>query len=280
VAIVDVVANPRQPRKAFSLPELEELAQSIKLHGILEPLVVSPGSTDGQFILVAGERRLRAAELAGLAKVPVVVRETDDREKLELALIENIQRQDLNPLEEARAFKQLLDDFKLSHEDVATRVGRSRPTISNTLRLLELAPECQRALLDGRISAGHARAMLACTSNDQQRELLAQVEELHLSVRQVERYANQMARDSGEPKRGGGRKRDPRQPAEDPSNPRIERSLSRHLGTRVQVVSTGSGGRIVVEYYSTEERDRIVAKVIGAGDAAKKRAPAATEFTV
>lgn len=249
------------------------------MHGIIEPLVVSPGVAAGQFILVAGERRLRAAELAGLAKVPVVVRETDDREKLELALIENIQRQDLNPLEEARAFKQLLDDFKLSHDEVATRVGRSRPAVSNTMRLLELAPEAQRALMDGRISAGHARAMLACPDKNQQRELLGEIEELHLSVRQVERLAIQLARDAGVRKTAGP-KRDPRIPAEDPSNVRLERALSRHLGTRVQLVTAGSGGRIVVEYTDIEERDRITGQVLGSSERTAKRAAAASEFTV
>ncbi|MFO0702691.1 MAG: ParB/RepB/Spo0J family partition protein [Candidatus Andersenbacteria bacterium] len=268
VAIVDLVANPRQPRKTFPLPELETLAASIKTHGILEPLVVSPGATTGQFVLVAGERRLRAAELAGLAKVPVVVRDTDDREKLELALIENIQRQDLNPLEEARALKQLLEDFKLNHNEVAARVGRSRPAVSNILRLLELAPEAQRALLAGRISAGHARALLACSGHAQQVELLQVTEQQRLSVRDVERLAAQAVRGSQPSRRARGADD---ASAGDPAAEAAARKLSRQLGTRVQVITTGQAGRIVVEYSDAAERERIVDTMLGQGQRSSKR---------
>ena len=277
VAISDIVPNPRQPRKSFSLPELESLADSIKTHGILEPLVVSPGSTQGQFVLVAGERRLRAAELAGLAKVPVVVRETDDHEKLELALIENIQRQDLNPIEEARAFKQLIEDFKLTQLDVAKRVGRARASVTNIMRLLDLAPECQRALLEGRITAGHARALLTCPSKAQQVELLALAEAQKMSVRDVERLAIRASRAAGITGQGGRPAKEPE--IADPGAEVVARKLSRHLGTRVQVVTTPQhSGRIVVEYSSEDERDRIVDQVLGAGR--RTKAAAASEFTV
>ena len=276
VAISDLVPNPRQPRSAFPIKELEDLAQSIKTHGIIEPLVVSPGTTTGQYILVAGERRLRAAELAGLAKVPVIVRETNDREKLEIALIENIQRQDLNPLEEAKALKQLLEDFNLSQEEVARRIGRKRPTVTNSLRLLELSTKCQQALLAGRISAGHARAILACPSHSDQESLLEKVEELHLSVRQIERLASQTARNAGIVKAGGRPSRDA-QPAS-PANERAARLLGRKLGTRVQVVTAPNGGRIVIEYYSDEERERLVRAILG--KSANQPAASSIKFTV
>jgi ParB family chromosome partitioning protein len=252
VAIDQITPNPHQPRKRFNVEKLDELASSIKEHGILEPLVVSPEGTG--YILIAGERRLRAAELAGLKKVPVVVRATDNQEKLELALIENIQRQDLNALDEAKALRKLVRDFNLSQAEVAKQVGRSRPAIANSLRLLDLPAEIQRAVLEERISEGHARAILAAPTQAQQIELLRQIEETHLSVRQTERLARQVA-----PKKTVERAADPI----DPQLVNVARKLSSHLGTRVQVISAPRGGRIVVEYYSTEERDRVVNKMLG-----------------
>jgi ParB family chromosome partitioning protein len=255
VAITQIKPNPHQPRKRFNVEKLDELAGSIREHGILEPLVVSPEGSG--FILIAGERRLRAAELAGLKKVPVVVRPTDNQEKLELALIENIQRQDLNALDEAKALRKLVRDFNLNQAQVAKKVGRSRPAIANSLRLLELPAEIQRAVLEERISEGHARAILGAATQAQQIELLRQIEELHLSVRQTERLARQTA-----PKKKTERAPEP----VDASLVEAARQLSSHLGARVQVISAPRGGRIVVEYYSTEERDRLVSKMLGRQD--------------
>ena len=254
VAIDQIKPNPHQPRKRFNVEKLDELASSIREHGILEPLVVSPDGTSGKYILIAGERRLRASELAGLKKVPVVIRITDNQEKLELALIENIQRQDLNALDEAKALRKLVREFSLSQAQVAKKVGRSRPAIANSLRLLDLPAEIQRAVLEERISEGHGRAILGAPTQAQQIELLQQIEELHLSVRQTERLAQQAA-----PKKHTERA----SIQVDPQLITLARRLGSHLGARVQIIAAPRGGRIVIEYYSTEERDRLANKITG-----------------
>jgi ParB family chromosome partitioning protein len=270
VELGKIQPNPHQPRKRFAVEHLEDLASSIRAHGILEPLVVSPSSGDG-YILVAGERRLRAAELAGLKKVPVVVRATDDREKLELALVENIQRQDLNPLEEARALRKLLRDFRLSQQAVAERVGRSRSAVANCLRLLDLAPEVQKALLEETISEGHARALLGCSSQARQLEILQQIVELHLSVRHVERMVKTMSTPL--------EKRSSSPSLPDPRLERDARQLGRALGTRVQLVGAPRGGRIVIEYYSEDERARLV-KQLTQIEKSARRTETLNEFSV
>lgn len=251
-----IVPNPHQPRKQFKLPELEELAASIREHGILEPLVVSPGRQAGKYTLIAGERRLRAAELAGLQRVPVVVRQTDDQEKLELALIENIQRQDLNPLEEAKALRKLLRDFGLSQQQVATRVGRSRPAVANCLRLLDLTREAQQALLDERITEGHAKALLAVSGPDQV-ALVKEIESGHLSVRQTEQRIREILSHKNPHHRSAKTGQ-----AHDFQAEQTARSLSRHLGAKV-AVSGNSAGKITIEYHSRAERDRLVSKITG-----------------
>ncbi len=177
--------NPHQPRAAFDEEGLAELATSIAEHGVIQPVVVR-GSADGDYELVAGERRLRAARMAGLTEIPAVVRDTTASELLELALVENVQRADLNPIEEASAYRELIDEFGLTHEAVARRVGKSRVAISNSLRLLDLAPETLAAIVDGRISEGHGRALAALTIPELQRAVLQVVLERHLSVRQTE----------------------------------------------------------------------------------------------
>ncbi len=255
IAIEKITPNPHQPRKRFTPDKLEDLANSIKAHGILEPLVVSPSSVAGSYILIAGERRLRAAEMAGFATVPVVIRETDNQQKLELALVENIQRQDLNPLEEARAMRKLVAEFKLTQVQVARRLGRSAVAVSNTIRLLDLAPDVQQAVLEERISEGHARAILTCKSYTQQIELLLQVENLHLSVRQIERLASRLSKPM--------QKNESTAVADvDPMVEEEAKELSRHLGAKVQMVNATRGGRIVIEYYSEAERQRVVRQIL------------------
>src|SRR5512134_1280593 len=192
VPVDSIQRNPRQPREKFDLEELENLAVSIREHGVIQPLIVSPGP-GGNYTLIAGERRLQAARKAGLTTVPVVIRHATDQQFLELALIENIQRADLNPIEEAEAFQHLAKEFKMSHETIAARVGKSRVAITNTLRLLDASAAVKQALVDGKITEGHARAMLALTSPKAQENLLNQVVNLDLSVRQTEALAGKLS---------------------------------------------------------------------------------------
>ena len=188
-----VIPNPRQPRGVMDDQSLEELAESIREHGILQPLIVSPQPGTNQFVLIAGERRLRAARIAGLAQVPVIIRQASDQERLELALIENIQRADLTPLETAEAFQLLSDEFGLRHEDIAVRVGKSRESVSNTLRLLKLPEEVKQALRAGSISEGHARALLGLNNSIAQVSALKTVLEHKMTVRQTEELVKMLS---------------------------------------------------------------------------------------
>lgn len=257
--ITKIKSNPQQPRKRFSLPELESLSASIKQYGILEPLIVSPDlQSRERYVLIAGERRLRAAELAGLQKVPVVLRSSDEQEKLEIALVENIQREDLNPLEEARALRKLLSDFNLGQEEVAKKVGRSRSKVANSLRLLDLAAEVQRALLEEQISEGHAKVIMSLTNQAHQIELLHKILDENLSVRQTEKLASSFSS-----KRPRKYSLPDLKEQIDPEDEKISRKLSQRLGAKVQVIRAHKGGRFVIEYYSQEERDRLCQEIIG-----------------
>src|SRR5512133_2661958 len=188
IAIDLIQRNPRQPREKFDIEELENLAASIREHGVIQPLIVSPGK-NGIYILIAGERRLQASRKAGLQTVPVVIRHATDQQLLELALIENVQRADLNAIEEAEAYQNLAKEFRMSHEMIAARVGKSRVAVTNTLRLLDASAAVKQALVDARITEGHARALLALTSAKAQETLLNQIVNLDLSVRQTEALA-------------------------------------------------------------------------------------------
>lgn len=239
--------NPHQPRIAFDEETLAELAASIAAHGVIQPIVVR-GSADGGYELVAGERRLRAARMAGLQSIPAVVRDSQANELLELALVENVQRADLNPIEEASAYRELIDGFGLTHEAVATRVGKSRVAISNALRLLDLAPETREAIIEGRISEGHGRALAAITIAELQRAVLQLVLERHLSVRQTEELVRRK-RDTAVARR--------RPLSEDLAD--LEAQLRGILATKVGIVRTRRGGRLVIDFYSDEELDRLYA---------------------
>src|SRR5512134_1124964 len=192
VAVDSIQRNPRQPREKFDIEELENLAASIREHGVIQPLIVSPAK-NGIYVLIAGERRLQAARKAGLKNVPVVIRHATDQQLLELALIENVQRADLNPIEEAEAYQHLSKEFRMSHETIASRVGKSRVAVTNTLRLLDASAAVKQALVDGKITEGHARAMLALPSAKAQENLLNQVVNLDLSVRQTEALAGKLS---------------------------------------------------------------------------------------
>jgi ParB family chromosome partitioning protein len=252
IPLTRIAPNPYQPRRHVDEAELEQLAQSIREHGVLQPVIVT--ETLEGYALVAGERRVRAARLAGLDRIPAVIRQLADRDQLELAIVENVQRADLDPIEEALAYRQLIDEFGLSQESVAGRVGRARVTITNTLRLLDASPEVQAALVDGRIAEGHARALVGMPA-DAQVTLLRTVIEQGLSVRQTEELVRRLR----EPRESPTRTRDDR----DQDLERVEEELRRSLGTKVSLSRSRRGGRIVIEYYSDEELGRLYERLIG-----------------
>jgi ParB family chromosome partitioning protein len=244
--------NPRQPRLHFAESELQELAASIREHGIIQPLIVSKG-TDGRFFLIAGERRLQAARKAGLTNVPVVIRQASDQQFLELALIENLQRADLNPLEEAEAYRNLASEFKLSHEVIAQRVGRSRVAITNTLRLLDASAAVKQALVDGKITEGHARALLALSTSRAQEAALNTVINLDLSVRQTEALTRKLSGHKPVSKRKAG---------SSPDVSDVEKRLQTSLGTKVSLKHGKKGGSVTIYYYSDEELDGLLEKLL------------------
>jgi ParB family chromosome partitioning protein len=248
VALHRIQRNPDQPRAAFDESQLGELAASIAVHGVVQPIVVRE-LTDGGYELIAGERRMRAAKLAGLETIPVVVRDAGDASSsLELALTENLQREDLNPIETALAYRELIDRFGLTHEAVARQIGKSRVAVSNSLRLLDLAPETREAIVDGRITEGHGRALAAITIPELQRAVLAVVLTRQLSVRQTEELVR--------------RKRDEQPTAKHRDTlshdlQDLEAQLRGVLATKVGIVRTRRGGRLVIDFYSDEELDRL-----------------------
>ncbi len=256
VPVAAIRPNPHQPRSRMDPEELEALAASIREHGILQPLIVTRAPEADQFVLIAGERRWRAAQRAGLARVPVLVREVSAQEQLELALIENIQRADLNPLEEAEAYRHLHETFGLTHEEIARRVGKSRVAVTNALRLLRAAPAVQQALLEGRIREGHARALLGLPSPAAQEAALHTVLAQGLSVRQTEALVRKLqGRKAPSPKPRG---------QTDPAARRLEERLQAHLGTRVKVHAGPQGGRITLYYYSDEELEALLQRLLRA----------------
>jgi ParB family chromosome partitioning protein len=253
VPLSRITPNPHQPRRRMDEAGLEELAASIREHGVLQPVLVTE-TLDG-YQLIAGERRVRAARLAGLDHVPALIRQLADHDQLEVALVENVQRADLDPIEEALAYRQLIDEFGLTQDRVAERVGKARTTVSNTLRLLDLHPDVQAAIGDGRLTEGHGRA-LGGLGVEGQGHVLGTVLEQGLSVRQTEELVRRLR----EP-RGPAAKAAPRQP--DPDLERVEEDLRRRLGTKVSLSRSRKGGRIVIEYYSDEELGRLYERLIG-----------------
>ncbi|MBU0646321.1 ParB/RepB/Spo0J family partition protein [Patescibacteria group bacterium] len=236
----DIMENPRQPRRDFAAKDLEDLVASIKEHGIIQPLVVTQISGD-KFELIAGERRWRASKEAGLKEVPVIVRKASDQEKLELALIENIQRQDLNAYEEALAYRALIDEFNLTQEDAAKRVGKSRSAVANILRLLELPEEMIQALREGKITKSHARTLLSEADPKKQRALFAAMLKGDVSVREAE---SRIMSPKGKPHASA---------AKDPNLAAHEKKLREILGTKVTIQEKKGKGKIIIEFYSKEE---------------------------
>jgi ParB family chromosome partitioning protein len=253
VPVEDIVPNPRQPRRSFGEEELRELAESIREHGVLQPLIVKPAEEDEPYELIAGERRLQGAKMAGLPSVPVIVRQVSEQAHLELALIENLQRTDLNPLEAAEGYRQLAEDFELSHEAIAERVGKSRTAVSNTLRLLKLGPSVQQALWEGKITEGHARALLGLPSAQAQSAALRTVLKSSLNVRQTEDLVRRL---------NGERKAKPRPRKRSPELADLEAQLREALGTKVTLQGRGRGGRVVIHYYSDEELNALIERLL------------------
>ena len=253
IPVNSIEANPRQPRVALDPEELASLAASIREHGILQPLIVMPGSQPGAYTLIAGERRWRAAVQAGLDSVPAMVRQANDQEKLEIALIENVQRTDLTPLEMAEAYRQLNEEFSLSHDQIAAQVGKSRVSVTNTLRLLKLPKEVQAALAEDKITEGHARALLALPTPQAQSAALQTVLSLDLSVRQTEDLVRRLT----------GQRPEPQPHAVIPPEiTELEERLRDRLGTRVSLHHGKKGGSLVIHYYSDEELNAIIAQIL------------------
>ena len=255
IPLVSIRPNPDQPRRRFGEAEMATLVASIREHGVLQPILVAE-TLDG-YQLIAGERRVRAAQAAGLDRIPAVIRELDARARLELALVENLQREDLDPIEAAHGFRRLIDEFGFAHEDIAERVGRARSTVANTLRLLDLATVVQLAIADGRISEGHGRA-LGGLAPEHQEHVLGAVIDQELSVRQTEELVRRLR----EPKVATADAGSVSPPA-DPDLERIEEELRRSLGTKVSLARSRRGGRIVIEYYSDEELGRLYERLTG-----------------
>jgi len=253
VAIEAILPNPRQPRTSFDQTELEQLAASIREHGVLQPLIVTPEPNRDEFRLIAGERRLQAARMAGLHAVPVIVRSVSDQQRIELALIENLQRADLNPLEAAEGYRQLTEDFKLSHEEVAARVGKTRTSVTNTLRLLKLGTQARQALAAGSISEGHARALLGLPTAQSQTAALGVILSRGLNVRQTEALVRRLV---------GERRPARKTKSKSPEESDLEAQLRQALGTRVILRRSGKGGSLVIRFYSDEELNALLDRLL------------------
>ena len=250
--------NPFQPRQSFDDGRLQELALSIKEHGVLQAVVVSP-SSEGDYILVAGERRCRAAKIAGLRAIPAVVKMLDRKAMLEIALIENLQREDLNPVEEAQAYRRLMQEYNYTQEELARRIGRSRPSIANSIRLLSLQTEVMDLLIKGEITAGQVRPLLSISDPRQQYEAAMQIIEEGLSAREAEKLAtliNTRVRKERNQDHSG---------AQDPLHAELQLQIQRCLGTKVRFKQGKSGGTIEIFYYSEEDLERLVSKLLPEG---------------
>ena len=261
VRISEVEPNRQQPRKAFDEEKLEELSASIKTYGLLSPILVQ--KRDGYYEIIAGERRWRAALKAGLKEIPVIIRDYSEKEILELSLIENIQREDLNPIEEAKAYKRLMDEFDMGQAEVAERVSKSRSAVANSVRLLKLGDPAQQMLVDGQISMGHARALLPLENSDKQTELAQKIVDQALSVRDTEKIVKEIL--SGE----SGKETEtvkPREQEEDPGiaviYKQIEERLQQTLHTKVSIQRKRNGhGKLQIEFYNNDDLDKIIDKL-------------------
>ncbi len=252
IPVDEIIPNPFQVRRNFDQQALEELAQSVKEHGLIQPLIVTHDEESGKYQLIAGERRWHAAKIAGLRTVPAIVKEVSPRQMLEIALVENIQRADLNPLEEAEAYHFLIEEFGLTQEEVAKRVGKSRTAVANTVRLLRLPPEVKAALAEGLISEGHARALLALPTPELQIKALEKVIKQGLNVRQTEELVKKLQ----EPQEASPKETSP-------EIKEIEAKLGENLGTKVKILKGRRGGRLIIFFQSDEVFRSIYERLIG-----------------
>ncbi|HMX77823.1 MAG TPA: ParB/RepB/Spo0J family partition protein [Chitinophagaceae bacterium] len=251
IAIDDIENNPKQPRRDFNEQTLQELSHSIKLHDIIQPITVSR-MANGKYRLISGERRLRASKLAGLKDIPAYIRQSNDAELLELALLENLQREDLNAMEVSLSYKRMMDELDYTQEQVAERMGKDRSTVANFIRLLKLPPDIQLAVRSGELSMGHARALINVDTVDKQLFIFKEIKEKGLSVRQTEALVRNIYRETGAVKK-------PTKSSMPPAFQRIEDKLASHFSTRVKLRHGRNGsGQITIEYYSTEELNNIL----------------------
>ncbi|CUU05004.1 MAG: ParB/RepB/Spo0J family partition protein [Fimbriimonadales bacterium] len=258
IPIAQIRPNPFQPRQQFSEESLRELAESIRQMGVIQPIIVRQESAE-DYVLVAGERRLRAAQMAGLTTIPAIVRSPSEQQMLEMALVENVQREDINPVDAALAYKRLMDEFGLTMEQVAQRVGKSVPAISNTIRLLQLPDYILETIRNGALSEGHGRALLMVRDAVHQRQLWQEILSDNLSVRTAELRAREWREREMNPTPRNAPQAAPQPVPVSAELKALEQNLSAYLGTRVQVVQVaGGGGRIVIEFYSEEELGRIL----------------------
>ncbi len=258
IPIAQIRPNPFQPRRQFDEESLRELAESIRQMGVIQPIIVRQESAE-DYVLVAGERRLRAAQMAGLTAIPAIVRSPSEQQMLEMALVENVQREDINPVDAALAYKRLMDEFGLTMEQVAQRVGKSVPAISNTIRLLQLPEYILETIRNGALSEGHGRALLMVRDAVHQRQLWQEILSDNLSVRTAELRAREWREREMNPTPRNAPQSAPQPVSVSVELKALEQNLSAYLGTRVQVVQmAGGGGRIVIEFYSEEELGRIL----------------------
>jgi ParB family chromosome partitioning protein len=249
IRLSEIEPNRNQPRKDFDKEQLEALAASVKIHGVIQPILVCPGE-NGYYTIIAGERRWRAARMAGLTTIPAVVRDYDTRENMEIALIENLQREGLNPIEEAAGYKNLMDSFSLTQEQIGERMGKSRSAIANSLRLLSLPDAVIKMVSEGKITGGHARALLSVEDSIDKIELAGKIAAENLSVRDIEKKVSAMKKVKN-PKQKKPRKNDA-------EYREIESSLSSLLGTRVTIVNHEKKGKLEIEYYSQDDLEKIL----------------------
>ncbi len=259
VPLGQIEPNPFQPRVNFDEEKLQELADSIKEHGVVQAVVVSPARGKEGYYLVAGERRCRAARMAGLSRIPALVRDLDERTMIEIALIENLQREDLNPIEEAVAYRRLMDEFGMTQEQLGRRLGKSRPAIANTVRLLALPQKVQEAIIRGELNAGQARPLLSLQEPARQEELARQIVARKMTAREVERLAAKAAAGTDQ----GRAEKEPA--AEDSILKELQGSLQRRLGTRVKIYRRGGGGAIEISFYGDDDLDRLLGLLLPGG---------------
>ncbi|EKQ57774.1 MULTISPECIES: ParB/RepB/Spo0J family partition protein [unclassified Clostridium] len=251
ISINKIKSDEKQPRKLFDSDKIAELAESIKTHGIIQPLILKKHIND-QYIIVAGERRWRAAKMAGLKEIPAVIMDLSDKDTLEISLIENIQREDLNPIEEALAYRELLNDFKITQEELSKRIGKSRVAIANTMRLTNLDERVQQYIIESIISEGHGRVLLAINDKLKQYEIAQKVIDEKLSVRELERLVKKINDEAGK------NKNDESANELNPYYKEIRNQLQSYFGTKVNILSKKNKGKIEIEYYSEEDLQRIL----------------------